>query len=78
MLRPATSLQKESLAQVFSCEFCKISKNNFFIEHLLMTASEYGPSQVQITCQNIQGLTSINFRTLPSPPLNGLQKGIYT
>ena len=24
----------ETLAQVFSCEFCEISKNNFFIEHL--------------------------------------------
>ena len=27
-------LKKESLAQVFSCEFCEISKNTFFIEHL--------------------------------------------
>ena len=24
----------KSLTQVFSCEFCKISKNTFFIEHL--------------------------------------------
>ena len=32
-LRPATLL-KESLAQVFSCEFCEISKDTFFIEHL--------------------------------------------
>ena len=31
----------ESLTQLFSCEFCKISKNNFFIEHLRMTASGY-------------------------------------
>ena len=31
--RPAT------LAQVFSCEFCEISKNNFFTEHLWVTAS---------------------------------------
>ena len=28
------------LAQVFSCEFCKISKNTFFTEHLWTTASE--------------------------------------
>ena len=27
-------IKKETLAQVFSCEFCKISKNTFFIEHL--------------------------------------------
>ena len=33
-LRPATLLKKETLAQVFSCEFCKISKNIFFTEHL--------------------------------------------
>ena len=25
---------KEALSQAFSCEFCKISKNNFLIEHL--------------------------------------------
>ena len=32
-LRPATLLKK-TLAQVFSCEFCEISKTSFFIEHL--------------------------------------------
>ena len=37
-LRPATLL-KETLAQVFSCEFCEISKNTFFTEHLWATAS---------------------------------------
>ena len=26
--------KKETLAQVFSCEFCEIFKNAFFIEHL--------------------------------------------
>ena len=31
---PATLLKKEILAQVFSCEFCEISKNTFFKEHL--------------------------------------------
>ena len=31
--------QKEALAQMFSCEFCKISNNAFFTEHLLTTAS---------------------------------------
>ena len=31
---PATLLKKESLAQVFSCEFCEISKNTFLTEHL--------------------------------------------
>ena len=32
-------LKKEALAQVFSCEFCQISKNPFFTEHLCATAS---------------------------------------
>ena len=33
--------KKETLAQVFSCEFCEISKNTFFTEHLWATASVY-------------------------------------
>ena len=32
--------KKETLAQVFSCEFGKISKNTFFTEPLPVTASE--------------------------------------
>ena len=34
--RPQTCnlIEKKTLAQVFSCEFCEISKNTFFIEHL--------------------------------------------
>ena len=36
---PACSLiKKEALAQVFSCEFCEISKNSFFTEHLWETS----------------------------------------
>ena len=31
-------IKKESLARVFSCEFCEISKNTFFAEHLRTTA----------------------------------------
>ena len=31
--------KKETLAQVFSCEFCEISKNTFFTEQILATAS---------------------------------------
>ena len=33
-------IKKETLAQVFSCEFCKISKNTFYTGHLRTTASE--------------------------------------
>ena len=32
-------IKKESLAQVFYCEFCEISKNTFFTEHLRIAAS---------------------------------------
>ena len=32
-------IKKETLAQMFSCEFCEISKNTFFTEHLRTTAS---------------------------------------
>ena len=35
----ASALQKETLVRVFSCEFCKFSKNTFFTEHLWTTAS---------------------------------------
>ena len=37
-LKPATLL-KQSLAQVFSCEFCGIFKNTFFAEYLRATDS---------------------------------------
>ena len=35
-------IKRETIAQVFSCEFCEISKNTFFLtEHLRATASTY-------------------------------------
>ena len=37
----------------------------------------YRSSQVQVTGQNIQGLSSNNFYTLP-PPLNRLQREKHT
>ena len=33
-------IKKETLTEVFSCEFCEISENTFFAEHLWTTASE--------------------------------------
>ena len=38
-IRPANFSKKDTLAQVFSCEFCEISKNTFSVEHLWVTAS---------------------------------------
>ena len=39
MLQACNFIKEETLAQVFFCEFCEISKNTFFIEHLRVTAS---------------------------------------
>ena len=38
--------KRETLAQVFSCEFCEISKNIVFTEHLQATASEKRQSPI--------------------------------
>ena len=51
-LRLATLLKK-TLAQVFSCDFCEISNNTFFTEHLWITGS--GPYFL---------LTTLKFRVL--------------
>ena len=32
-------IKKETLAQVFSCEFCEISKNTLSTEHLLLSVA---------------------------------------
>ena len=32
-------IKKDTLAQVFSCEFCKIFKNNFLKEYMRITSS---------------------------------------
>ena len=37
--------KKETLAQVFSCEFSKISKNTFFTEHRRTHASAFSFSE---------------------------------
>ena len=31
-LEACNFIEKQTLAQVFSCEFCQVSKNTFFIE----------------------------------------------
>ena len=42
-------IKKETLAQVFSCDFCENSKNIFSTEHLWMTASGLSMSRTKIT-----------------------------
>ena len=39
-------IKKETLAQVFSCEFCEIFRNTFFTEHLWTTASEVNTARI--------------------------------
>ena len=34
-------IKKETMAQVFSCEFCKISKSNFFYRAPRLAASPF-------------------------------------
>ena len=60
------SLLKKRLAQVFSCEFCEISKNTFFTEHLRVTAS----ALFLFTCYEHTILTFISFRCLSKLILN--------
>ena len=40
-LQACNFIKKETLAQVFSCEFYEISKNTFFTEHLWTTWNEW-------------------------------------
>ena len=46
--RPAT-FQQESLAQVFSCEFCEISKSTFFYRTPLVAAFGYTNADLEIS-----------------------------
>ena len=39
-MKACNFIEKETLAQLFSREFCEISKNVFFIEHIGETTSE--------------------------------------
>ena len=49
MLEPEASnfIKKETLAQVFSCGFCEISKYTFFTGHLPANASDHSNNKAQ-------------------------------
>ena len=47
--------KKETLAQVFSCEFCEISKNTFFTEHLQTTTSVLQYAQFKLCSEAYSG-----------------------
>ena len=55
--------------QVFSCEFCEISKNAFHIEHLRTTASANGKKYVKFgetksTLNKVSQFSTFSFLTL--------------
>ena len=57
-------IEKESLAQLFSCEFCEIFKNSFFTELLWATASA---DILQNSCELLLLLETKSFyRLLPT------------
>ena len=52
-------IKKEALAQVFSCEFCEISKNTFFTEHLMTTASLCNQARQKFSITTLSLLTQV-------------------
>ena len=56
-LRPEACnfIKKETLANVFSCEFCEITKNTFFTEHLWTAASLI--TDIRKSWQNLEELS---------------------
>ena len=56
-LRPAALLKKETLTQLFSCEFCGISENTFFTEHLWATA--FRLQQISQICSSVYIVDSV-------------------
>ena len=65
-LRPATLLKRETLAQVFSFEFCEISKNTFSYRTPPVAASVTGRSKFDDCLQSF----SLKEQTLYSPVIN--------
>ena len=54
-------IKKETLALVFSSEFCKISKNTFYTEHLQITASVISYWQESTFSITVTDLKSVAF-----------------
>ena len=65
-------LEKESLAQVFSCEFYEICKNTFFTEHLWTTASVPWKTNLPSYPRRPFNLSSYFKQTLRNKPLGKL------
>ena len=61
-INPMFHFWKESLAQVFSCEFCEISKNTFFYRTPPVAAS------VHATFKNLDLKIEISYVLMKLPP----------
>ena len=65
-------IKKETLAHVFSCEFCEIFKNTFFTEYLRTTASRMAATNY---CLNyIKSRTSEGLRKISDPKRNSRKR----
>ena len=53
-LRPCSFIEKEIPTQVFSCEYCEISQNNFLQNTALKTASDIDRCLKKITFQRLK------------------------
>ena len=55
--RPQAFIKKETLAQVFSCQFCEIFKNTSVAERLWTTASDYvADYSCYVTTKSLMGI----------------------
>ena len=63
-------IKKETLSQVFSCEFCEIFKNTFFTKHLWETASaictNFSTSSITLTRPKLLNNLKAHFFFIPS------------
>ena len=57
-LQACNFIKKETLAQEFSCESCEISKNTFFVEHIL----EISQDSQENTCARVSFLIKLQAR----------------
>ena len=58
-------IKKETLEQVFSCEFCEIPRNIFFTEHLWTFASAYTRVYFSFERQTVKKLNQTQRNSSP-------------
>ena len=63
-------LYKETVANVFSCEFCEISRNAFFTEHVWTTASISNISGNVLLIEHDRITSGISLKVISETDLN--------